>query len=326
MTNTLALQDWLKVIEQEYLQGFVKDGGASVKFAVPEGFNLLPLVRESLAVTASNLNYVVVNVDASDTRVHMPQDIFFKIASQIDWRALARQMILNLSADVGYSTSMVDANVESPVVKTISEVNAIDERLIRIELRRRLAEAVTLNVNMSRDFRSAMTSLCLIETDRTGESQEGSALIEWLTGQTSRISNVRTYSIYNRVNRTNARHFLESLLYWVRFVGSSGTVVLLDNSRILLRQNPRDGLRFYSRSAVMDHYELLRELLDATDRLEALFMVVLSNSDFLDDDPARRGFSIYRALMGRIADEVRDRNQANPMSALVRLVDSVQKE
>ena len=75
----------------------------------------------------------------------------------------------------------------------------------------------------------------------------------------------------------------------------------------------------------MDHYELLRELIDGTDRLDGLFMVVLANDGFLDYDPndrACRGFSIYSALRGRIADEVRDRSRANPMSTLVRLADA----
>ena len=35
-----------------------------------------------------------------------------------------------------------------------------------------------------------------------------------------------------------------------------------------------------------------------------------------------RAFVIYRALLGRIAEEVRDRNRPNPMSALVRLAES----
>ena len=154
---------------------------------------------------------------------------------------------------------------------------------------------------------------------RTWQNLEAIPLIDWLTGRSRRVSNVRAYSIYNSIVRTNARHFLESLLYWVRFAGYPGTVVLLNDSRVTLPRNPRDGLRFYSRSAVMDHYELLRELIDATDRLGGLFMVVLSNADFLDEDRRGKGFSIYQALMGRIGDEVRDRSQANPMSTLVRV-------
>ena len=101
-----------------------------------------------------------------------------------------------------------------------------------------------------------MTHLCLTEIGGAGQNQEAVPLIEWLTGGSRRVSSVRAYSIYNSIVRTNARHFVESLLYWVRFVGYSGTVVILNNSRVTLRQNPRDGRRFYSRSAVMDHYEL----------------------------------------------------------------------
>ena len=175
---------------------------------------------------------------------------------------------------------------------------------------------------MSRDFRLAMTHLCLTEMGGEGQNPEAMPLLEWLTGRSRRVSNVRAYSIYNGIVRTNARHFLESLLYWVRFAGHSGTMVLLDDARVTLRRNPRDGMRFYSRSAVMDHYELLRELIDGTDRLPGLFMVILATDDFLDPDERGKGFVIYRALLGRIAEEVRDRNRPNPMSALVRLAES----
>ena len=34
MTNAIPLQDWLEIMDSEYLSSFVPDGGASVKFAV----------------------------------------------------------------------------------------------------------------------------------------------------------------------------------------------------------------------------------------------------------------------------------------------------
>ena len=319
MTNTLPIKEWLDVVRDEYLDGFVKNGGLSIKFAVPEGEDLAPLLEDALRSMASNLGYLVVSVDSGETRVHMPQEIFFRIASQIDWRLLARRVVLQLSKDSGYVTETIEPETESPILEAISVANSVDQSIIALELRRRLPQSVTQNRNMSRDFRSAMTHLCLTEMGGAGQNQEAMPLIEWLTGLSRRVSSVRAYSIYNSIVRTNARHFFESLVYWVRFVGHSGTVVILDNSRVTLPRNPRDGLRFYSRSAVMDHYELLRELIDGTDRLEGFFGVVLANGGFLDDDPRGKGFSIYRALMGRIAGEVRDRSQANPMSTLIRL-------
>ncbi len=322
MTNTLPIQEWLDVIRDEYLQGFVKDGGASIKFAVPTGEDLTPLLKDAFTRMASDLGYMVVGVDSSDTRVHMPQDIFFRIASQIDWRFLARRAVLRLCEDLIYHTDTIDPRSETPILEGISVANAVEEKQIIRDLRGVLPQAVTQNGNMSRDFRSAMADLCRPEMGGAGQDQEAVLLIDWLTGLRPRVSTGGGYYIYNKIVRTNARHFFESLLYWARFVGYSGTVVILDNSRVTLRRNPRDGLRFYSRSAVMDHYELLRELIDGTDRLGGLFMVVLSNEGFLDDDPRGKGFSIYRALMGRIAEEVRSRSQANPMSTLVRLADA----
>ena len=319
MNNTLPIQKWLDVIRDEYLQGFVKDGGSSIKFAVPVREDLAPLVEEAFKSMASSLNYRVVRVDSRETRVHMLQDIFFQIASQIDWRVLARRTVLRLCEDLPYDTSAIDLGSETPILEAISAANAVEESQIGLDLRRMLPQAVTQNRNMSKDFRLAMTHLCLTEMGGPGQNLEAIPLIDWLTGRSRRVSNVRAYSIYNSIVRTNARHFLESLLYWVRFAGYPGTVVLLNDSRVTLPRNPRDGLRFYSRSAVMDHYELLRELIDATDRLGGLFMVVLANADFLDEDRRGKGFSIYQALMGRIGDEVRDRSQANPMSTLVRV-------
>ena len=326
MTNTLSLEEWLRVIKEEYLEGFISDGGSSLKFVVPARQDLSLLVRDRIVADASDLDFLVVAVDAGDTRVHMLQEVFFRIAEQVDWRQMARRVVLRLAGEAGYRTDTVGLEADIPILEAISAASSVgdgsvDESLIRMELRNPLFESVTRNGNMSRDFRVAMTQLCLTEMGGAGQNQEAVPLIEWLTGVNRRVSSVRRYEIYNSIVRTNARHFLESLLYWVRFVGYSGTCIILDNSRVTLRRNPRDGQRFYSRSAVMDHYELVRELIDGTDRLEGLLLLVLSDEEFLDEDIRGKGFSIYQALRSRIADEVRSRTQANPMSTLVRLSD-----
>ena len=67
----------------------------------------------------------------------------------------------------------------------------------------------------------------------------------------------------------------------------------------------------------MDLYEVLRELIDATDEAHAFFVAVLVGRDFLQDD--RRGVRSYQALYFRIWDEVYDRDRENPFSSLVRI-------
>ena len=329
MTNTLGVQEWLNVIRDEYLLGLVKGGGSSIKFAVPLGKAKDRNVMFDLADMAAGMDYIVAKVDASDTRVHMADDVFFKIAAQIPWRLLAKNVVLRLARESGYRTDGINGESGGSLLRSISSANSLageplSDEFILQELRPKLQNTVMSNRGLARDLRVAMTHLCLAEAHDTTESQEGSPIIDWLTGANRRVSGVRNYSIYNTINRTNARHLLESLLRWTRFAGRAGLVILIDDSRIMLRRNPRDGLRFYSRAMVMDHYELLREFIDGTDRLEGLLMIVLAEGDFLDEgqDSPSRGYGIYQALRGRIADEVRDRSQANPMSALVRLADS----
>ena len=333
MSNTLSLRDWLDVIKEEYLTQFLQEGGSSIKFVVPLGAVDRYQVMRELESMAGGMNYIVVRVDASETRVHMADDVFCRAASQFPWRLSARKVVLRLAQEIGYQTEGIAAESAGPLLSAIASASSspdqpLSEEFIFRELRPKLESAVSVNRNLARDFRVAMTHLCLAETRDTSESQEGAPIIDWLTGANRRISSVRAYSIYNSINRTNARHFFESLLHWTKFVGYAGFVALLDDSRITLRRRQSDGLRFYTRPMAMDHYELLREFIDGTDRLESFLMVVLADEDFLDEGAGRsdRGMGIYRALMGRIADEVRDRTLINPMSALVRLSDKAGPE
>ena len=231
MTNSMPIQEWLDVIREEYLDGFVKDGGSSIKFAVPEGEDLARVLEGAFKSMGSKLGYQVVSVDSGEPGSTCPKIFSSESLNKLIggcWRAGRPTM----SQDSGYLTDTIDPETESPILEAVSIANSVDQNMIALELRRRLSQSVAQNRNMSRDFRSAMTHLCLTEIGGAGQNQQAIPLIEWLTGGSRRVSSVRAYSIYNSIVRTNARHFVESLLYWVRFVGYSGTVVILSNSRV----------------------------------------------------------------------------------------------
>jgi hypothetical protein len=78
----------------------------------------------------------------------------------------------------------------------------------------------------------------------------------------------------------------------------------------------RDG-NYYSKAATLDAYEVLRQLIDATDELEGLLVAVLMPPELVADET--RGLAAYTALQLRVADEVRDRRRPNPYAALMRL-------
>ena len=318
MQNTISVNDWLQTIESEYLTTFIKDGGSSVKFAVaPDG--LRAEFCDTLEKHCRELDYVVVRLDAAETRFHMPQDIFFGMANQVDWRHLARRLIVGIARKTGYQVDNINLSDSENIFKDIGENNGVEAQFLATSLAPEFQNQVFRNQKMSKDFRVAMSHMC--QRENTGENGEYSAqsLIDWLTGRNPRISSVRQFHVASGINRNTARYFIESALYWFQFTGHTGTAILLDGSRVTLASNPRDGRRYYTKAMAMDHYELLREFVDGTDRLTGSLILLATNEDFLEQSANSRGFGIYPALMTRVMDDVRDKNLVNPVASLIRL-------
>ena len=318
MPNTIPVSDWLNVLDEEYLSTFIKNGGASVKFAVTPDES-----KQNLYMGMKNrcheLDYVFAELDAGLIRAHMPQDIFFGLSKQIDWQTLARRLILRLAAERGFQIGGIDPYAHGSVFEAIANVNRLEPQSILFELRPAIQDNVLKDSNMVKDFRTCMFHLCLMNDRHTAQEQGfGHPLLDWITGVNTRIGNVRNFAIHTSINRTTARYFIESAFYWVRHVGYSGTVILLDNSRVTLARNPKDGKRYYTKPMALEHYELLREFIDGVDRLSGTLLVTVTNYDFLDEQSAR-GYGIYPALRTRVMDDVRDRNMVNPVASLVRL-------
>ena len=320
MSGTIPVADWLRHIDGEYLSTFIRDGGASIKFAVTSDESGRKL-HDAVERRCGALDYVFVALDAAKLRAHMPQDLFFGLARQVEWRRWARRLILRLAAERGYGIDGIDPCDGGNVFEAVGALNGLEPIFVLNEIRKLVQEEVFSNRQMARDFRVAMTHLCLGEDMRGDGEYAARPVLDWLTGENTRLGNVRPFSIYTGINRTTARYLIESGLHWVRQAGCSGTVILLDNRRVTVARNPRDGLRYYTRAMAMDHYELLREFIDGVDRLAGALMIVATGEGFLDDGPGSgsRGFGIYEALKTRVMDDVRDRNLVNPVASLVRL-------
>lgn len=314
----MHLAEWFEHIDHDYLATFVKRGGAAVKFAVGDSRQRSDL-REGLTRLAESLGYIVLSADAAVHRFHMPQDLFFAFAAQVDWRLAARRFMLTLLEREGYRTEGVAATDEN-ALQAVAERNDIHQGFLLTALNPRLQRQVFFDVNMAKDFRVAMSHLCLMERS-ADEPYPGQPIIDWLTGTNTRMGNVKPFSIYNPINRTTARHLMRSAFYWFSKAGYPGTVVILDSARVTERARPSDGSRYYTRAMTMDFFEILREFIDSADLLSSTMIVTCSDVGFLDQEADRtsRGVGIYPALQTRIIEDVRDKNIENPAAALCRI-------
>lgn len=311
----IAPPDYLDFLAKEYLANYVGRGGAAVKLLVVGGE---PAGRELAGGLATiGDGFVHVAVDAAGTKVHMIDQLFFAVARQLDWAALAGSAVRAGYDRVGFPAPPGIG----PAVAEVAAYHDVDSNELYRSVRRSVENAVLHDLTLSHAFRIAMFRLCQAQLGRGDVSQaEQAAVLGWLRGEKVSAAELRSVSLHARIARHNARPLLVSLTRWLRRAGQAGLVLQLDLERIAVARRPPAGLRdgiYYSKAAALDAYEVLRQLIDGTDELEGLFVAVLLPPELVTDEA--RGLPAYAALQLRVADEVRDRRRPNPYAALVRI-------
>lgn len=315
--------EWLGVIEQEYLQDFIREGGAAVKFVLPYSDASRLQIRAGLADAAERNGFQFAIVDAAATKIHLIDQLFHQVARQIDWDGLAESYLRSLLTHSGYSLPPCPGTL---TLSSLAESNGRPESVLRGHIDQLIIDNLFRDYGMTQEFRLAMMYLC--EGYLAMESPDlVGAIHEWLTGELRLVSALKRALIFQKIARHNARHMLISLVHWLKVAGKSGLLLMLDISRYTDVRRPADreaGL-YYSNATTLDVYEVLRQLIDGTDELEYGFICVMADPLFLIHE--RRGLlpsagNAYQALYMRITDEVRDPNRQNPLAALVRLGDA----
>jgi hypothetical protein len=315
----VGFDEWLALLRREYLEDFVRQGGAAVKFAVVDDHATGSALLRTIQSEGEQSGYLVVRVDAAAVKAHMMHEVFFAVARQVPWRELARRAVRGYYVQSGYRVPDHDLSAEA-----VAALNGVDPVVLNAELSQRVHEMLGRGDELAKDFRVAMLWLCLAEI-RRGRSHESSEwIIDWLHGELRLISALKPYLIFRKIGRHNARAMLSSLSAWCRMVGMPGLVLTLDIRRLSVakRAEVADGV-FYTRMSVLDTYEVLRQLIDATDDLRGALCVVLARPELFDDD--RRGVTIYKALYERVWPDVQLRQRDNPLSALASIGDGARR-
>src|SRR6266511_2939071 len=89
----LGVDEYLEFLRKEYLADFIRRGGASVKVAVVGGDRVAERFHTGLAAAATAEGYLFAAVDAASVRVHLIDQLFFAVARQVDWHALAASAV-----------------------------------------------------------------------------------------------------------------------------------------------------------------------------------------------------------------------------------------
>ena len=314
-------RQYVDFLSTEYLGDYIAGGGAAVKFVVPPDDESADSLTDALADAAATAGFLNLRVDAVSTRIHLMDQVYFDIAHQVDWVGLARRATRRAMTAAGYWPPPELAENETIGVETLAGIHRVDVAELTRDLNRQLQIEVMRDYSMVREFRIAMLRLCQAEL-ATGQvtDAERDAVISWLQGELRQMSLLRSATIFRRVGRHNARQMLFSLCRWTTANGYAGVMIELDVRRLGFARRPlpeeRNGF-YYTKAALLDGYEMLRQLVDNSDELAKCCVVVVAAPEFITDE--NRGIDAYQALKLRIHDEVRDRSRQNPFASLIRL-------
>jgi hypothetical protein len=315
--GALKADDYAAFLAREYMTDYLPAGGAAVKVAVVGDGGAADRLESALALAAAEHGGLFVSISAESAKVHMVDQIFFAVARAVDWEELAAASVRSAFGDAGFP-------VPDTIGLTVAEVaqhHDVDARELYRSVRRLAERSLLGNPLVSPEIGRAVLRLAQAKLGAGDvDTAEHEAVLGWLRGDLRSIASLRSALIYTRIGRHNARAMFSSAAALLLATGQRGLVVLIDYARIAEARRPpaeaRSGF-YYSKAAVLDAYEVLRQFIDATDELRGVLVIAVVPPELMTDEA--RGLPAYTALQLRVADEVRDRRRANPFAALVRL-------
>lgn len=313
--GSLTVPDWTSFLAREYLAGYLPAGGAATKVAVVGSEDTGARFARALGAAADTAGCLFVSVSAADVKLSQIDAVFFAVARELDWDALAGEVVRRAYDAIAFPAA------DGLTVAEVAAEHDVDARELYRSVRRQLEHTLLGDPSLARELRRAVLRLA---QGRLGagdlQADEHDAVLAWLRGEPTSLVTLRPLLISARIGRTNARPMLASLTRLLLAAGWGGLVLHLDATRLAAGRRPpveqRSGV-YYSKAAVLDAFEVLRQLIDATDELRGMLVVAVLPPELVTDEG--RGLPAYSALQLRVADEVRDRRRANPFAALVRL-------
>jgi len=304
---------WLRLLETEYLSDFVPAGGGAVKLLVGTAPDL-DGVAGRLADLAARHGLLSARVDSAATRIHMLQDVFFAIASSLDWDALVQRFLEGIFERNGYPWPRPG---EAMSMADLAASFGVAEPILARNRDQWLTPALLQDRSLGRDMRGALYRRCLARMEPAGGDKLWTETVQhWLRGEKVSAAMLRGCEIGGKITRTTARAALTSLCQFVRKAGGAGLLLVVDLRHAVRPPSAAGGGVRYTSAALMDAYEVLRELIDDAEHMPAMLTVVLAGPELIGDDP-RRALGQYAALKMRVWPDVRPGDRQNPLAPLV---------
>ncbi len=279
---TAGLDPYLNVIKQEYLSTFVKQGGSVFKMVVGVYGGGKTHFLYSIRDLAWEQNFAVsyVSLSPGESPFHRLESVY---------RAIVRGIMPPLTPDEllsGYEQGIVSF-LRSWYATKFREFSG--KGLAKDAVRENLLNDVdSLQGIESMSFAKAVKSA--FKALSNNQEEDFINICQWLTGEGYDRRTHGRYGILQRIDRTTAFPLIRSLVQWIKQIGYSGLVLLLDEA---------ERVPSLSTKQKEQHLNNLREVIDECGH--TAFQGVMIFYAVPDENFLEGRAQVYEALKQRLA-------------------------
>jgi hypothetical protein len=294
---TVGRQKWLSYIEDD-LDNYIAQGGAKVRFISGDygdgKTHFMSVVRHLALEKGFAVSFVVLT---RDVPIHKFETVY---------QAIVRQLQGNFTG-TGIR-ALLDAWLEK-LEQAPGQEQAPDAGQSYQALAGQLKEMPGMDIS----FANALAALInnrfapLAEgEDKARRDADNEILMHWFEGGKVTKRELKPFQIYEFLNKTNARQFMNSLILFLRHTGHQGLILLMDEMETVVAM---------STSIRNAAYENVRLFIDNSETARFLHLFFSIIPDVLVSE---KGFKSYDALWSRVRS-IGDAKRLNYRGVLVDL-------
>ncbi len=275
---TVGRKNWLDFIGDD-LDHYISQGGSKVRFISGDygdgKTHFMSLIQHIAMDRGFAVSFVVLT---REVPIHKFETVY---------QTIVKQLKGNFSG-TGIRSMLV--NWLEKLSQTIMQGKKEDIEKNQTQLVGELREIQGMDIN----FVNALIALVNNRFSSASEEDEDlrdsarEVLLHWFEGGKVTKKELKPFQIYEFLNKTNSKQFLNSLILFLRYTGHQGLILLMDEMETVVAQSAS------IRNAAYENVRLLIDNSESSEYLHIFFSII---PDVLISE---KGFKSYDALWSRI--------------------------
>ena len=278
---TAGLDNYLNTIDEEYLRSFIRDGGSTFKMVIEIYGGGKTHFLYSIREIAWKYNYITPYVVLSPE-----QRPFYKL--ELVYREIVANLVYPQTPEAFLSG--YERGIEATIKKWYNQkYQEVSEKLSGDSILHELnTYASSLGSYESTSFRNAVKEAFLSLAEKRDD--DFTLITQWLKGENPPKNMLKNFKIFEKIDKSTAFKMIRSLVQWVREMGYSGLIVLMDEAE----QTP--SMSSKQRAILLNN---LRELVDECGHANfknTMWFYAAPDENFLEGKS-----QVYEALRQRVS-------------------------